>query len=126
VEGDRLKSYIANQYQALFLTQAGGEVDEVTSCVQPCITRMLNEFLMAPYSGGEVWKALDNIGDLKAPRVDGILAVFYKRFWGLIVDRVKGEVLVVLNGGEMPPGWNDTIIVLIQKVINQKNSKSFD
>jgi hypothetical protein len=66
---------------------------------------------MAPYSGEEV---------------DGIPAVFYKRFWGLIVDRVKGEALVVLNGGEMTPGWNDTIIVLIPKVINQKNSKCFD
>lgn len=31
-------------------------------------------------------------------------------------DRVKAEVLAVLNGSAMPPGWNDTIIVLIPKV----------
>jgi hypothetical protein len=57
-----------------------------------------------------------SIRDLKAPGADGIMAVFYKRFWGLIGNRVKGEVLGVLNGAVMPPGWNETIIVLIPKV----------
>jgi hypothetical protein len=79
------------------------------------VTREMNNILQAPYSGEEVWKALDSIGDLKAPGVDGIPAIFYKRFWGLIGERVKMEVLKVLNGGEMPGGWNDTIIVLIPK-----------
>jgi hypothetical protein len=82
VEGARLKTYITNQYQALFLTQAKGNLEEVTSCVQQRVTRKMNEMLMAPYSGDEVWKALESIGDLKAPGADGILAIFYKRFWG--------------------------------------------
>jgi len=115
VEGDRLKTYIAVQYQELFLTQIEGDVEEVTRCVQQCVTREMNDILQAPYSGEEVWKALENIGDLKAPSVDGIPSVFYKRFRGLIGDRVKLEVLGVLNGGEMPVGWNDTLIVLIPK-----------
>lgn len=84
MEGDRLKTYIANQYQDLFLTQAGGGVEVVTSYVQQRVTSELNQFLMAPYSGDEVWKALGSIGDLKAPGADGIPAIFYKRFWGLI------------------------------------------
>lgn len=54
--------------------------------------------------------------DLKAPGVDDIHAVFYKRFWHLLGDKVKTEVLGELNGGDMPGGWNDTIIVLIPKV----------
>jgi hypothetical protein len=33
-------------------------------------------------------------------------------------DRVQAEVLAVLNGGEMPQGWNETTIVLIPKVKN--------
>ncbi|WVZ62142.1 hypothetical protein U9M48_011922 [Paspalum notatum var. saurae] len=115
VKGDRLKTYVTDQYQSLFFTQAGGNVEEVTGCVRQCVTREMNNFLLAPYSGEEVWKALESIGDLKAPGVDGIPAIFYKRFWGLIGERVKLEVLKVLNGGEMPPGWNDTIIVLIPK-----------
>ena len=88
----------------------------MTDCVEHCVTREMNEILLAPYSEEEVWKALESIGDLKAPGGDGFPAIFYKRFWGLIAGRVRTDVLNVLNGGEMPPGWNDTIIVLIPKI----------
>jgi hypothetical protein len=76
----------------------------------------MNEALLKPFTDEEIWTTLDNIGDLKAPRADGYLAIFYKRFWHVVGDRVKQEVHNVLNGGDMPNGWNDTIIVLIPKV----------
>lgn len=43
-------------------------------------------------------------------------ALFYKKFWHLVGEQTKKEVLAVLNGEDMPDGWNDTIIVLIPKV----------
>ena len=76
----------------------------------------MNEALLAPFTGDEVWAALESIGDLKAPGADGMPSIFYKQFWQLLGERVKKEVLEVLNGGDMPQGWNDTIIVLIPKV----------
>ena len=115
VEGRRLKNYIANQYQNLFLSCAGGHDDEVIDCVQSRVTQEMNEDLSAPFTDDEVWSALQSIGDLKAPGADGMPSVFYKRFWPFLGDQVKREVLAVLNGGEMPQGWNDTIIVLIPK-----------
>lgn len=63
-----------------------------------------------------MWKVLESIRDLKTPGVDGIPTIFYKRFWGLIGERLKMEVLQVLIGGEMPQGWNDTLIALILKI----------
>ena len=75
----------------------------------------MNESLLAPFSGDEVWAALESIGDLKAPGPDGMPSVFYKRFWNLVGEKVKREVLDFLNGGNMPQGWNDTVIVLIPK-----------
>jgi hypothetical protein len=45
VEGSWVKTYIADQYQAIFITQAGGEVEEVTSCVQQCVTLWMNNIL---------------------------------------------------------------------------------
>jgi hypothetical protein len=62
----------------------------------------------------EVWEALQSIRDFKAPGPDGISSIFYKRFWPLLGDMVKKEVLSV--GSSIPQGWNDTIIVLIPKI----------
>jgi hypothetical protein len=80
----------------------------------------MNEMLLAPFTGGEVLVALDSIGDLKAPGPDGMPAKFYKRFWR---NWVKAKVLVVLNGGKMPQGWNDTIIMLIPKAKSPEKLK---
>lgn len=38
-------------------------------------------------------------------------------------DKVKNEVLGVLNGGTMPTGWNDTVIVLIPKISKPEKLK---
>jgi hypothetical protein len=75
----------------------------------------MNEALLTPFTGAEVWAALETIGDLKALGADGMLAIFYKRFWQLVGEKVKKEVLDVLNGSDMPQGWNDIVIVLIPK-----------
>ncbi|WVZ50515.1 hypothetical protein U9M48_001761 [Paspalum notatum var. saurae] len=70
--------------------------------------REMNNSLLAPFSSDEVWAAVESIGDLKAPGPDGMPSIFYIRFWNLVGDKVKKEVLEVLNGGHMPQGWNDT------------------
>ena len=81
----------------------------------------MNEILMKPFTDEVIWTTLDNIGDLKAPGADGYPAIL--RFWHVVGDRVKQEVHNVLNGGDMPNGWNDTIIVLIPKVRNPTKLK---
>jgi hypothetical protein len=70
------------------------------------------------YTVEEVRKSLDSIGDLKAPGPDGMPAIFCKKFWHILGEKVQTEVLAVLNGGDMPSGWNETTIVLIPKVKN--------
>jgi hypothetical protein len=52
------------------------------------------------------------------------MPAFYKRFWPLPGNRVKAKVLAVLNGDEMPQGWNDTIIVLIPKTRSPEKLKN--
>ena len=72
----------------------------------------------------EVWAVLESIGDLKAPGIDGLPAIFYKHYWQLIGDDVVVcEVLQVLRGGSILEGWNDTLVVLIPKVQNPKRLK---
>jgi hypothetical protein len=78
----------------------------------------MNIGLLAPFSYEEIKKALFQIGDFKAPGLDGMHAIFYKRFWELLGDDLVKEVLAAVNSAEIPEGWNDTTIVLIPKVNN--------
>jgi len=74
--------------------------------------------LAKAFTGEEIKGALDSIGDLKAPGPDGMPTIFYKRFWHMVGPKIQEEVLRVLNGGEIPEGWNETNIVSIPKVKN--------
>ncbi|KAK1650817.1 hypothetical protein QYE76_068622 [Lolium multiflorum] len=124
VEGDEeLRSFITNYYQSLFSSTAGTREAELLCNVSPVVTPDMNAYLKIPFSLDEIKDALNSMGDLKAPGPDGMPAVFYKRFWDLVGSKVQEEVLGVLNGGNIPAGWNETVIVLIPKVKNPTRLK---
>jgi 16S rRNA G527 N7-methylase RsmG len=52
VEGDQLKSFIANQYQQLFTSCVGTHFDEVLNYVDPRVTQEMNEALIKPFTRG--------------------------------------------------------------------------
>jgi hypothetical protein len=76
----------------------------------------MNEHFLKEFTCEEIKKALNSIGDLKAPGPDGMPAIFYKNFWDVVGDQVTKEVMGVLKGDRIPIGWNDTVIALIPKV----------
>lgn len=81
----------------------------------------MNILLMAPFIVEDVRKALESIGDLKAPGLDGMPAIFYKRFWGTVGETVVQEVLDVLQGGELPE-----ITHKVQKKLTKSFTQSMD
>lgn len=99
VTGEQLKNFVANQYQQLFQSSAHDSAQEVLESVSRCVTTEMNQELLEPFMGEDVWEALQEMGDLKATGADGIPVIFYKKFWSLVGERVKSEVLGVLNGG---------------------------
>jgi hypothetical protein len=98
-------------------------VQEVIDKVQHRVTPSMNEVLLAEYTDDEVITALNRIGGLNAPGPDGMPAIFFKKIWETVGAKVKAEVMSVLNGGDLPSGWNDTTIVLIPKVKNHARLK---
>lgn len=82
------------------------------------MTPWMNESMHSVFTAEEVKSASDGIGDLKAPGPDGMLALFFRKFWETVGEKVQTEVLAMLNGGDIPMGWNDTTVVLIPKVSN--------
>jgi hypothetical protein len=62
-----------------------------------------------------------SIGDLKAPGLDGLHAIFYKKFWNVCGEDITREILQAMNTGVIPHGWNDTTVVLIPKTDNPES-----
>ena len=78
---------------------------------------------MKDFTDDEIKAALDSMGDLKAPGMDGMPALFFKQYWDTVGADVTREVKKLLQGGEMQKGWNETVVVLIPKVSNLEQLK---
>jgi exonuclease III len=122
-EEEAMKEVATNYFSNLFTSSPGGRMNELLNHVDATVTEPMNEMLCKEFNSREVIDALDSIGDLKAPGPDGMHAIFYKRFWEVVGEKVTDEVLGVLNGGPMPTDWNDTCVVLIPKVNSPESMK---
>ena len=79
-EGNLVLNPMISQYFAgLFSTEIDEPDPVVLDKVVQKITEGMNEDLLKPYSPDEVKKALFSIGDMKAPGLDGLHAIFFKK-----------------------------------------------
>jgi hypothetical protein len=109
---------VSEYFAGRFSTEIEEPGPDVFEKVVPKVSEPMNEKLLKPYSAAKVKNALFSIGDMKAPGVDGLHAIFFKKCWDFLGDSLISEVLNAINNKIIPDGWNDTIIVLIPKVEN--------
>jgi hypothetical protein len=63
----------------------------------------------------EISDALFHVGPIKAPVPDNFLARFFQRNWEVVKGDVIRAVKSFFNTSQMPPGVNETTIVLLPK-----------
>jgi hypothetical protein len=112
-------------YLELFTGQDALEVEAILDYVPKKVTDQMNEELAKPFRAEEVERALFMMGANKASGPDGFTAGFYQHHWNLLGPSITNGVLNFLNGGAMPTEANRTTIVLIPKVKNPQEMKSF-
>jgi len=78
----------------------------------------MNDSLCKPFTDEEVSNALFQIGPLKAPGPDGFPARFFQRNWDELRYEIIRAVKQFFEDAIMPPGVNDTSIVLVPKKHN--------
>jgi hypothetical protein len=99
------------------LYKAGPDVNPqaLLQLYEPTISLEMNEMLCKEFSEQEIGDALFQMGPLKAPGPDGFPARFFQRNWELMKADVIRGVRHFFYSGVMPPGVNETAIVLIPK-----------
>ena len=93
--------------------------------IDPVVTDEFNQLLLKPYSKEEIHYALQQMHPCKAPRPDGMHAIFYQRFWHIVGDEVPSFVSNMLHGSLSPRCVNHTNIALIPKVKHPSKAAEF-
>ena len=112
-------------FDNLFHVGVGDQMEECLNAVQSKVTDDMREVLSSVFTTEEVKVALFQMGPTKAPRLNGMNAIFYQNFWHVVGDNVVLVVLDFLNNGNMLSEINHTNIVLIPKVKNPEKMSDF-
>ena len=110
-----IEEIFVNFFEDLFTTGAQVDVQNVIDKVEVEVSIEKYHLLAAPFVGEEVKEALFQMHPSKAPGPDGMSAMFYQKFWGIVGRDVIEMVLGVLNNGEDIAKYNHTHLVLIPK-----------
>jgi hypothetical protein len=65
------------------------------------------------------------MGPTKAPGPDGFPALFYQTHWEFLETEICQAIRSFLQGGSLPDGFCDSVIVLIPKVTSPEHLKNF-
>ena len=63
----------------------------------------------------EIWDALKSMKPFKVPRVDGLHAGFFKRFWLIDGDSIRKEVKNIFSCQQVQEYLNQPLVALIPK-----------
>ncbi|KAL4311379.1 hypothetical protein GQ457_01G013910 [Hibiscus cannabinus] len=102
-------------FHNMFASQSPTDVDRVLQGIVPCIKTEMNASLNRDFTLDEVLVAIKTMSPLKAAGEDGLGALFYQRFWGIVGRDVGRYCIEILNGSHSFSDINHTHIVLIPK-----------
>ncbi|KAL0006567.1 hypothetical protein SO802_008069 [Lithocarpus litseifolius] len=124
-EGEDIAKVATGYFDNLFCAGTCDQMEECLTAVPRKVTPDMQNTRSSEFSAEEVKLALFQMGLTKAPRPDGMNALFYQRFWHVVGDTVVDAVLDFLNNGHMLLDINHTYIVLIPKVKNPEKMSNF-
>ncbi|KAE8671381.1 hypothetical protein F3Y22_tig00111957pilonHSYRG00040 [Hibiscus syriacus] len=80
---------VANRYfKELFQSSNPGVASPIFNEIEPQVTDEMNESLLSHFRDEEVWHVIKGMAPLKASGMDEFPAVFYQKYWHVIVDDI--------------------------------------
>lgn len=93
VEGDRHISCLVDDYfKSLFTLVGHKDWGDILDCIQPLVSKLMNNDLTKPMEVEEIKVAVTQMGGLNAPGPDGFQGIFYQSYWDIILNEVNGLV----------------------------------
>jgi hypothetical protein len=123
-QGDIENAFI-QYFQELFTAGKHLEVEACMRVLEPKVTELMNQKLLADFTEEDISIALNQMAPLKAPGPDGFSACFYKNNWDDVKSKVCSIILLFLNTGVMKVSINETLIALIPKTKNPSHVTEF-
>ncbi|XP_060212045.1 uncharacterized protein LOC132639621 [Lycium barbarum] len=127
VDNDDIKTEIVQFYQGLMGTAAASlpAVNKLIMRNGPVLTPAQQQSLCADVTEVEIWEGLKDIGDEKAPGVDGYNALFFKRTWHIIKNDIISAVKEFFITGRLYKAINCTVVTLVPKTAHPSTVKKF-
>ena len=122
---EEIKGMVKHFYGHLFTSEPCPSATDVLDAIPRKISDDMNESLCKEYTNEEIKTTLFQMGPTKAPGPDGFSALFYQTHWDFLEEEICCTVRSFLNGGTIPVGFCDSVIVLIPKISNPFHLKNF-
>ncbi|KAK4407708.1 hypothetical protein Sango_0351800 [Sesamum angolense] len=124
---DEIQQYILAYFNTVYASNRTSPEDIAKGMehLRTIVDASMREDLLQPFTVPEVTKALFQMALLKLPRPDGMLPIFFQKFWSIENTDVVTCVLNLLNSHVMPLTLNVTNLILIPKCKHPEHLSEF-
>ena len=112
-------------FEEIYSTSSPNQIEKVIDFIPAKVTNEMNSELTRTFTREEVVIALKQLHPTKSPGPDGMLALFFQKYWSIASTNVSNMVLNVLNSGMSLSEINRTNIALVPKNNNPQRMTDF-
>mgnify|MGYP003764177269 CR=1 FL=1 len=110
-----IQKHFVEKFKTLFNEKEVDFPKNLDNLITLCITEEENIKLCGVPTQSEIKKKLFQMQALKAPRPNGFLVLFYKKYWAIVGEFAIRAVTSFFQARRMPAKVNNSFIVLIPK-----------
>lgn len=107
---ENVERLLINYFSELFSTLGPLDIGNVCDVVSGKLSAAHKEWWDHIFTAAEVCEAIDQMHPLKAPGLDGLLALFFQKYWHIVMEDILALVLNILNNSASPEIINKLLL----------------
>lgn len=123
--GYHVERVLVFYFSSLFTSSNPTDIEETCQVVRCKLNDEMKSWCSVAFTSEEVHEVVFQMHPLKSPGPDGLPALFFQKYWGIVGRDVSDLALNILNSDSSPEEINNTFIVLIPKCKNPSSPTHF-